>query len=282
MTRIGANVWIWDSPITDEVIAKVAPRVAELGFDFIELPVEEPGGWDAARATEVLEGAGIGAEVCCVMPPGRDLAVHDREVVAATQDYLRHCVDVADGVGAGVVAGPMYAAVGRLWLIGATERAETVARVGEALKPLAEYAGERDVKLAVEPLNRFETSLINTVEQGLDLVRAVDDPALGLLLDTFHMNIEEKKPGDAARAAAGHIAHVHTCGTDRGSPGADSFRWDEFLAGLRDAGYDGPMCIESFTSANEVIATAAAIWRPLADSPDALAGDGLAFLRTVT
>jgi D-psicose/D-tagatose/L-ribulose 3-epimerase len=279
MNRIGANAWIWDSPITDDVIGELAPRVADLGFDLIELPVEEPGAWDPGRAAEVLGGLGLGAGVCCVMPPGRDLAVADGEVVASTRDYLIHCVEVADRVGSGVVAGPMYAAVGRLWRMDEDERRATVARVADGLRPVADQAGERGVMLAVEPLNRFETSFINTVEQGLELMEELDHPACGLLLDSFHMNIEEKIPSAAVRAAVGRIAHVHACGTDRGAPGADSFDWPDFLAALADAGYDGPLCIESFTSANEVIATAAAIWRPLAESPDALAADGLRFLR---
>ena len=279
MNPVGANAWIWASPITDAEIAELAPHVAELGFDLIELPVEEPGAWDPDRTAERLASAGIGAGVCCVMPPGRDLAVADRAVARDTADYLRHCVDVAARVGSGVVAGPMYAAVGRLWRLEPGERRQTVGRVAGRLRPVAEHAAERGVTLAVEPLNRYETSLINTVEQGLELNEAVDRPACGLLLDSFHMNIEEKSPAAAARAADGRIAHVHACGTDRGAPGADEFDWAGFLAALREAGYSGPLSIESFTAANEVIATAASIWRPLAPSPDALARDGLRFLR---
>jgi D-psicose/D-tagatose/L-ribulose 3-epimerase len=279
--EIGASAWIWDSPVTDAVIAELAPRVAGLGFDLLELPVEEPGGWDPGRAAEVLAGAGLGAGVCCVMPPDRDLAVDDEEVAASTRDYLRHCVEVAERVGSRVVAGPMYAAVGRLWPMDEAHRSRTIARVAERLRPVADLAGERGVRLAIEPLNRYETSLINTVEQGLALLEALDHPACGLLLDTFHMNIEEKSPPDAARAATGRIAHVHACGTDRGAPGADSFDWPPFMAALDSAGYEGPLCIESFTSTNEVIATAASIWRPLAASPDALAGEGLRFLRSL-
>jgi D-psicose/D-tagatose/L-ribulose 3-epimerase len=278
MTRIGANVWVWDSPITDEVIGELVPRIAGLGFDLVELPVEEPGGWDAGRTAELLAERGVGASLCCVMPAGRDLALADTEVTKSTQEYLRHCVEVAATLASGVVAGPMYAAVGRVWRMDAAERATTIERVADGLRPVAEHAAERGVKLAIEPLNRYETSLINTVDQGLELLDALDHPSAGLLLDTFHMNIEEKDPAAAARAAAGHIAHVHACGTDRGSPGADGFDWPAFLSALDDAGYDGPMCIESFTDANEVIATAASIWRPLASSPDALASDGLRFL----
>jgi D-psicose/D-tagatose/L-ribulose 3-epimerase len=279
VTAIGANIWIWESPITDEAIAEVAPRVKGLGFDLIELPVEEPGAWDPERAADLLAGLGLRAGVCCVMPPGRDLAVSDGAVVAATTGYLRHCVEVAAKVGSAVVAGPMYAAVGRLWRLSEAERPATLAHVGDGLTPVAELAAERGVKLAIEPLNRYETSLINTVEQGLELLDAVDHLACGLLLDTFHMNIEEKDPAAAAARAGSRIAHVHACGTDRGSPGSDRFDWPAFLNALDGAGYDGALCIESFTSTNEAIATAASIWRPLAPSPDALAADGLAFLR---
>jgi D-psicose/D-tagatose/L-ribulose 3-epimerase len=132
--------------------------------------------------------------------------------------------------------------------------------------------------LAVEPLNRYETSLFNTVEQALELVELVDSPACGVLLDTYHLNIEEKDPAAAAKAAGDRIAHVHACGTDRGAPGADSFAWPAFRDALREAGYAGALCIESFTPEQEAIATAAAIWRPLAESPDALASEGLRFL----
>jgi D-psicose/D-tagatose/L-ribulose 3-epimerase len=280
VTAIGANAWIWASPITDRVIGELAPRVSGLGFDLIELPVEEPGAWDPGRAAELLAGLGLGAGVCCVMPPGRDLAVADDALVTQTRQYLRHCVDVAARVGSGVVAGPMYAAVGRLWRMDEDERRETIARVAEGLRPVAEHAGERGVKLAVEPLNRYETSLINTTEQALELIDVLDHPACGLLLDSFHMNIEERSPAAAARAAGERIAHVHACGTDRGAPGADEFDWPGFLAALSAAGYSGPLCIESFTAANEVIATAASIWRPLAPSPDELAATGLRFLRS--
>jgi len=276
---VGANAWIWASPITDAEIAELAPRVAGLGFDLIELPVEEPGAWDPARAAELLASAGIDAGVCCVMPPGRDLAVADRAVVTETVDYLRHCVDVAVRVGSGVVAGPMYAPVGKVWRLDGDDRREAIARVAEGLRPVAEHAAERGVSLAVEPLNRYETSLVNTVEQGLELIEAVDHQACGLLLDSFHMNIEEKRPAAAVRAAGERISHVHACGTDRGAPGADDFDWPGFVAALREAGYSRPLCIESFTADNEVIATAASIWRPLAPSPDVLARDGLRFVR---
>jgi D-psicose/D-tagatose/L-ribulose 3-epimerase len=213
------------------------------------------------------------------MTPDRDLTTTDAATTASTQDYLRRCITIAHAVGSPVVAGPVYAPVGRLWPLDADDRRRTIARLVEALRSVADDAERHDVRLALEPLNRFETSLINTVEQAMEVVTSVGSPALGVCLDTFHVNIEEKDPAAAVRAAAGHIAHVQACGTDRGTPGADQFGWDRFARALMDAAYTGSVAIESFTAHNASIARAASIWRPLAPTQDALAVDGLAFLR---
>ncbi|GFJ87736.1 sugar phosphate isomerase/epimerase family protein [Phytohabitans rumicis] len=101
------------------------------------------------------------------------------------------------------------------------------------------------------------------------------------MLDTYHMNIEEADPYAAVTVAGAHIKHVQVSGTNRGAPGADHFDWPRFFAALATTGYSGAICIESFTAQNETIATAASIWRPLAPSQDALARDGLSYLRPV-
>ncbi len=278
MNPIGANTWIWTSPLADAGLAELAPKLAAWGFDLAELPVENVGDWDPDRAAEVLLEHGLGATVCAVMPPGRELVAADGQIVASTQAYLRSCVDVAATVGSGVVAGPLYSSVGRTWRVDETERTDLVRELAANLAPLAEYAGERGVRLALEPLNRFETSFVNTTAQALEVMEALDSPALGLLLDTFHANIEEKSIPEAVRTAGDRLFHFHACGNDRGSPGQDYTDWGGISAALGDIGYDGPVAIESFTADNETIATAAAIWRPLAPSQDALAKDGLAFL----
>lgn len=278
MNAIGANTWIWVSPATDERLSVLAPKIKAWGFDQIELPIEEPGDWDPGRTAEVLRELELRVSVCCVMAPGRDLSVQDRLTVEATRDYLRACVDTAATVGSKVVAGPMYAPTGKTWPMDAGERATVVERVVEGLRPVADYAGERGVALAIEPLNRYETSLVNTTEQAMEIVERLDSPACGVLLDTFHMNIEEKLPA-AIRAVGPRLVHFHACGTDRGAPGSDHTNWEEIFAALIEIDYAGALVIESFTAENTTIATAASIWRPLAPTQDQLATDGLAFLR---
>jgi D-psicose/D-tagatose/L-ribulose 3-epimerase len=276
---IGANLWIWDSPITTDVIRNRAPQVASMGFDAIELPLEAPGDWSAAEVRQVLEDAGLRAGVCAAMGPGRDLTASDGAVVGSTQDYLRTCIEAAAGIGATIVAGPIYSPTGQTGTIPPDERARKLEILARNLAPVLETAALLGVRLAVEPLNRFETSLFNTGEQTMELLDAVDHPALGLLLDTFHMNIEQRDIGDAIRLAGNRLMHVHACGNDRGAPGHDGINWITVRDALGDIGYNGTVTIESFTSANQTIATAASIWRPLAETQDALASDGLAFLR---
>jgi D-psicose/D-tagatose/L-ribulose 3-epimerase len=277
--HIGANTWIWTSPLTDAWLAEFAPRIREWGFDVIELPIENLDDWDPQRTRELLERLDLEATTCLVMPPGRDLVTDDRAQVADTQSYLIGCLDVAAVIGAGVVAGPAYAPVGRTWHMSADERAHTIDRLVEALAPVVAHAEDSGVALGIEPLNRYETSLINTVAQALEIVERLDSPACGVALDTFHMNIEEKDPAAAIRAARGRIAHVQVCGNDRGAPGSDHTDWQAIVKALDDAGYRGPLCIESFSAGNVVLARAASIWRPLERNQDAIATDGLAFLR---
>ncbi|MDD9375888.1 sugar phosphate isomerase/epimerase [Streptomyces sp. ZAF1911] len=277
MLPIGVNTWVWTSPLTDAALARLAPHVAELGFDVIELPVEQPGQWDPHAAAELLQGLGLAASVVLVMPPGRELVAASPETIRDTQEYLRHCVDVAAVVGAPAISGPAYASVGRTWQLDPDERKSVYAELRENLKPVLCHAARRGVRIGVEPLNRYETSLINTVEQALDALPV----ECGLALDTYHLNIEERSPDQAVRAAGERIVHLQVCGTDRGAPGGDHFDWPGFAAAVNDIGYPGPLVIESFTPDNTTIATAASIWRPLASSPDALAADGLAFLKSL-
>lgn len=280
--RIGVSTWLWRSPLRDADLAELAPRVRGWGFDVIELPVENLGEWDPAAARTLLDDLGLGATVCLVMGEGRELVDTDDATVRRTQDYLRGVVDVAATVGARVIGGPAYASVGRTWRLDRVQHREATKRWAEALAPVAEHALSAGVRIAVEPLNRYETSFLTTVAQVLTAVEDLPVEAVGVLLDSYHMNIEEQDLAATVAAAGRRIAHVQVGATDRGTPGRDHLDWAGFVAALRRADYDGPLCIESFTPDNATIATAASIWRPLAESQDAIAVDGLAFLREVT
>lgn len=275
---LGVNTWVWASPLTDQTLERLAHTAAGLGFEAIELPVESPGDWDPVRASDLLRELSLTPYVVGAMGAGRDLVAASPATVESTQNYLEHCISVATALGASVVAGPFYARTGRTWRMAAAERADAIAELRRNLAPVVDAALAAGVTLAIEPLNRYETSLINTVEQALEALDPLLGPGLGLALDSYHLNIEEKKPYDAIRAAGPHLAHVQVCGNDRGAVGDDHIDWPAFLDALDDAGYSGPLNLESFTGENETIATAASVWRPLASSQDALAERTLAYL----
>lgn len=276
INKVGVNTWVWVSPLTDERLAAIGPKVRDWGFDVIELPVEDPGDWDPGRAASLLADLGLSATVVLVMGPGRELVAADPATVATTQAYLRRVVDAAVAVGSPVIAGPAYASVGRTWRMSDRERQACYAELRDNLAPVAEYAASGGVRVAVEPLNRYETSVLNTVDQAIQALDGV--PGCGLALDVYHLNIEEQDIPAAIRRAGARIAHVQVCANDRGAPGADHLDWPGIVAALGDAGYEGPLVIESFTAENATIATAASIWRPLAASQDAIAVDGRRFL----
>jgi D-psicose/D-tagatose/L-ribulose 3-epimerase len=277
--RIGVNTWVWVSPLTDDRLAELAPRVRDWGFDLIELPVENPGEWDPGRAARLLTDLGLSATVCLAMGPGRELVAAEPGTVATTQDYLRRVVDAAAEIGSAVIAGPAYASVGRTWRMSPAGRSACYAELRDNLAPVVEHAMAAGIRVGIEPLNRYETSVLNTVDQALVALDGLPTQGCGVALDVYHMNIEERDVPAAIRRAGSGIAHVQVCANDRGAPGADHLDWPAILAALDDAGYDGPLAIESFTAENATIATAASIWRPLAASQDAIAVDGLAFLR---
>lgn len=277
--KIGVNTWVWTAPLTTEDLEKLVPFVAEAGFDWIEFPLEEIGGFDYDVAAALVKDHGLGVSACAAMGPDRDLIHEDPKIRQSGMQYIRDAVDATQQIGATNLVGPIYSAVGRTWQSTPEERARDMDLLVENLGQLAGYAGDHGVKLGVEPLNRFETSFINLSDQVIEVVNRVDHPSCQIMLDTFHMNIEEKSLGDAIRAAGPHLIHLHACENDRGAPGSGNVAWKEVAEALNDIDYDGPVVIESFTAKVKSIAKAAAIWRPLADSQDELAMDGLAFLR---
>jgi D-psicose/D-tagatose/L-ribulose 3-epimerase len=275
---LGLSTFVLASPFSDRD-GDAFDRTAAFGYDVIEVCVEDPALITADALNTHAQRTGLQVGICGAFGPERDLSHDDPGLRRRGIDYVKTCVDIAEAVGSPHVAGPMYAQTGKTQLLSAAERARQRTWAAESLREVADYAGERSIRLALEPLNRFETDLVNTVEQALQLCDMVDRPNVGLLVDTFHMNIEEKSTGDAVRAAGDRIFHVQVAENDRGTPGTGQVAWAEFFAGLADISYDGQIVVESFLPTVKEIARAVSLWRPVAGSMDELAAGGLAFLK---
>lgn len=279
--RFGANTFIWHSPFDTSRHLELVDRVAAMGFDLLELAVENPATIDVGAVKRAAEQAGIGLLVCGAFGPDRDLANVDAGPRESSAAYIRTLIEMAAELGSPVVAGPMYSSVGKAHLESSEARAAEWQRAVNGLGVLAEYAQSHGVRLALETLNRFETDMLNIVEQGLRMVADVGSPALGLHLDTFHMHLEERDSAAAIRLAGDRLFHFHACENDRGVPGRGQVHWQSVAAALRDVGYNGDVVIESFTPEVTSIARAVCIWRPIAPDQDTIAREGLRFLQAL-
>jgi D-psicose/D-tagatose/L-ribulose 3-epimerase len=278
MIQYGLNTFIWASPFQTKDL-HFLDKARAMGFDLVEIPIESIGDVDFARAAEAYARTGLAASVCAVMGAGRDPSHPDEKIQQAGIDYLTHLIDGAVAMGGKMVGGPIYSAVGRQWTQTPEMRREDLARTAKNLRIAADYAEKRGIRLALEPLNRFETSFINLTEQALELAELIGSPAVGVMMDTFHANIEEKHLGKALEMAGDKLWHVHANENDRGIPGSGHVAWVEIASALKKINYNGALVIESFSTEVKEIARAAAVWRPPAPTTDSLAVDGMAFLK---
>jgi D-psicose/D-tagatose/L-ribulose 3-epimerase len=278
---IGVNAWLWTSPFTTdgEGLALIG-RVKQMGFDSFEFGLEDPSHVDPAKLKSKLQDTHLRLVVCGAFGPDRDLTHEDQSVRENSLNYITQAIKLTAAAGGKMLAGPMYSAVGKRRHVPPDQKKREWELAVKGLKEAAKRAADGGVTLAIEPLNRFETDLINTAEQCERLINEIGANNVGFHLDSFHMNIEEKNSGDAIRRAGKRLYHFHACENDRGAPGSGvNIDWPNIAAALREVSFKGEAVIESFTPKTKSIAAAAAIWRQLAPSQDALATDGLAFLR---
>lgn len=279
--KFGVNTFVWVSPFTTAAVDNLAPKVKRMGFDILELACETPALIDPQAVRRKLDEHGLDAIVCGAWGPDRDIASDNPNIAKASKSYIRWLIDAAVVLGSPTVCGPMYSGVGKAHLDDEAARQAEWGRAVAGVRDMAAIAADKGIRLALEPLNRFETDMINIVDQGLDFMDQVGRPNVGLHLDTFHMHLEERNSGAAIRKAADRIFHFHACENDRGVPGAGQVHWQQVAAALKEVRYPGPVVIESFTSQVKEIAAAVCIWREIAPSQDAIASQGLNFLRSI-
>jgi len=276
--KFGASTWLWTSPFNTGTTA-LFPKLKRMGFDFVEIPVEDPAIIDTVAVRRALADHGLAPVVCGAFGPTRDLTSDDPKLRQTGLDYITRCLDLTVEVGATFFAGPMYSAVGKARLVPPEQRRTEWARAVENLRTVAACAADRKLRIALEPLNRFESDLVNTAADTVRLANDIGHPAACVMLDSFHMTIEERDLEQAVRVTAGKLIHVQVSENYRGTPGTGLTPWASFARGLKAVGYDGGISIESFTPEVKELAGAVCFWRLMAESQDALAGDGLAFLK---
>ena len=277
--KYGVNTFIWTGSFEKSHIPILAEIKAH-GFDGAELPLFDAKSFPAADLRRGLEQNGLECTICSVLAGGTNMISDDAAVRARTRTHMADLIKAAAEIGARTMAGPLYSPVG--YLPGRRRTADEWKWAVDCYQSLGPVLQEQGVTIAIEPLNRFETYFLNTAADAVKLCDQINHPNVGILFDTFHANIEEKDIGQAYRTVGKHLKHVHTCENDRGIPGSGHVEWPAVFAALRDIKYDGWLTIESFGFAIGEISAAAAIWRDLASSPDAIAWEGVKFLKQNT
>lgn len=279
--KFGVNTFVWVSPCTTNAVKDLAPMVRSLGFDILEISVENPDLIDVGVVKKILNENNLEGIICGAFGPDRNICSSNQEPRENAREYILWLIDAASQLGSKTVCGPMYSSVGKDHIEDPVERQKEWQRAVSGIREMAEAAQKKGVNLALEPLNRFETDMINVVSQGLKFIGETGMENVGFHLDTFHMHLEEKDSADAIRKAGKKIFHFHACENDRGVPGTGQVRWNEIAEALKEINYQGPVVIESFTNQVKEIARAVCIWREIAPSQDAIATQGLKFLKSL-
>jgi D-psicose/D-tagatose/L-ribulose 3-epimerase len=268
--RYAVHAYAWTSSWSNDDLP-ILERAAGLGVDAVEIPLMELDAVDPAAIREAAAAARVDllTSVACAEDTER---VRERAA-----EFLRGCVDATADMGAGVFTGVTYSALGRR--IERRPAKADMERAAEVLREVARHAAGRGVTVGIEPVNRYESFLVNTAAQALELREMVGEQNVGVHLDAYHMNIEEEEFRTPVEAAAEHLVHFHLSESHRGTPGTGTVDWEAIRGALADAGYDGFVGLESFAEVSDAMRSATCIWRDLAPSSDALVRDGLRYLK---
>jgi D-psicose/D-tagatose/L-ribulose 3-epimerase len=273
MQGFGVHTSMWTMHWDRAGAERTIPAAAAHGMDFIEIALLNTAIVDAPHTRALLEKHALRA-VCSLGLPERAWASRDPDAAVA---HLADAIDKAAELGAEALSGVTYGGIGERTGLPPTEAEyDNVAR---ALAAAAKHAKARGILLGIEPVNRYESHLLNTGRQAREMIERVGADNLFIHLDTYHMNIEEKGAANGILEARDHLRYIHLSESDRGTPGEGTCDWDEIFAALAAIGFRGGLAMESFINMPPEIAYGLAVWRPVANSFEEVMDKGLPFLR---
>lgn len=272
--KLGIHSYAWCSQWSNGTLDLI-DRVKRLGLDFIEIPLMTLDTFDAAAVKKRLADAELDAVTSTVLLRGTDITSPDPAIRAKGIEYLKDCARATAEIGKTNLSGVVYSE--HVKNANAQPTVDEWNWAAEGLREAAVYARELGVQIGLEPVNRYESNLINTCEQALRLKAMIGEPNIKIHLDTYHMNIEEKSFYEATKAAGADLIHYHICENDRGIPGTGLVDWDAIFRALAELNYTGYAALESFVDVTDNMNTW--VWRQLAPSGDALVAEGVRFIR---
>lgn len=272
--NLGIHAYAWCSQWSNETLGLI-DKVKNLGMDFIEIPLMCLETFDAAAVKQRLMSVGLEAVTSTVLLGDTDITSDDADIRAKGVEYLKACVHATADIGAKSFSGVIYSQHVKPAAARPTEQNWKYS--ADCLREVARFAAELGVVIGLEPVNRYETYLVNTCEQAVKLKEMIGEDNVKIHLDTYHMNIEEKSFYEATKLAGKDLIHYHLCENDRGIPGSGLVDWDEIFKALSEINYKGFAALESFVDCTENMNTW--VWRQLAPNGETLLREGVSFIR---
>jgi D-psicose/D-tagatose/L-ribulose 3-epimerase len=274
--KIGVSAFAWTSRLKPAHAALVA-KVREQGLDAFEVAMFDPTDLPVVELRQAFAANDLASTVCAILPQGINPISSDPSIRQRSQAHLVRCIETAAELGAHLIAGPLYAPIG--YLPGRRRNADEWTWAVECFQSLGPALDAHEMTLSIEPVNRSETFFLNTAAEAGALCEAVGHPRVGVTIDTFHANIEEKSIAAAVRSLGKHLKHLHASENDRGLLSSGHVDFPGIVVSLKQIDFDGYLMIEGFGYSAEEPASLGALWGDLAVSPEDIAIEGARYLQ---
>ena len=275
--RVGLNLLVVGGFIEPGDYATLK-SIKDVGYDGVEVPVFSGTPRDYAALSRVLDDLDLARTAVTIIPDVAQSPVNpDRAARERARERLRWAVDCIHALGGTVMAGPYHSPIGVFTGTGPTE--DELRHAAEVLRDTADYAAKAGIALSIEPLNRFECYVLNTLEQGARLRSLVGHGNFSFMYDSFHANIEERDIAAGLVQYAGQITHIHISENDRGIPGRGHIPWRAVFDAIKASGYDGWLTVEAFGRGVPELAAATRVWRELFPDLPTLISESIRLIR---
>ncbi|MGC1360883.1 MAG: sugar phosphate isomerase/epimerase family protein [Silvibacterium sp.] len=276
--KIGVSAFAWTTDLRRSYLDLLG-KIREHGFDGFEIPMFDPASLAVRDIRKAFEAADLECTVCAILPAGINPISPDSFVREKSFAHLVRCVQTCSELGSRLIGGPLYAPIG--YLPGRRRTADEWNWAVECFQKLGDVLDEHEITLSIEPVNRSETFFLLTAADAKALCDAVGHPRVGVTIDTFHANIEEKNIANVIRSLGAYLKHVHVSENDRGVPGSGHVNFPSIVSALKEIEYDGYLMIEGFGYSPDEPGSLGALWGDVKISPEDIAFEGRAYLQSL-
>lgn len=273
MVKFGASILTWLPTWTTEGGKWAIEQAAKTGYEVVEILLPSLDKFDARAAKQLAKNNNIELKYSLILPQDHHLPLYPEKA----KTLLNHALEVVEQLDGNLLAGVLYTGIGVF--TGAPRTATETQIIVDVIGEVAEQAQRKGISLALEPINRYETYLLTSIDEVLDIIQRIGKNNIGVHLDTFHANIEESNMYDPIIKAGNSLKHIHVAGSDRGIIGQDNINWEALFKALATINYQGDLVLESFSSEVTELIAPTSMWRKSPYNCEQLAVQSLRFMQ---